>query len=58
MSALNAGSERFIISVDTQYEILTYPGQPKLSEGTRRSSYFFALSQNAPASSSGAYTNR
>ena len=55
---LNEGNALSIVSGFTQYAILTYPGHPKSSPGTRRSSYFFAFSQKAYASSSSAFINR
>jgi hypothetical protein len=53
----NAGIERFIISLSTQYDILTQPGQPKPSAATMSTSSSFAFSQNALLSSSSAFTN-
>ena len=53
-----AGMDFSICSVVTQYEILTNPGVPKESDGTSKSSCFFAFSQNALASSSKALTKR
>ncbi len=53
----NAGMERFIISLSTQYDILTQPGQPKPSAATMSTSSSFAFSQNALLSSSSAFTN-
>ena len=57
-SFLNASKDFSSIFVETQYAILTYPGQANEVPGTNNKLNFLACLQNSLSSSIGDFTNK